>query len=480
MFRLLSVVGLSVITFVFLGNAMKSFITSTVFVSEGVFASFLNISVDKTQILVELLIGSSVMALAIAPFVLSRERAQRIATLSAVTAAACYAALGLTLIWGPPLFYRELMVILTFAVGGFCISFFAPIAQLAITEVKTEKERALLTTVWTSAQPVAFLITPQLVKYVAHDIGTGNYFLIFSALPIVYLLLTKTVLKSFANGSDQDARNQTAPPPDWRVLGMLLLAMLTFEFWTLSNSLAGVISPVSLSMMVLFFVVAIFTGLKLKRQKRDQGASGKALAPTATLLLVALFILEIPSTGFYDTAYLVRHLCSSTLIEDRASLGAAAQIAAVALGGFLYLRWPSLMPLLLLSGILLLLGGSVGYVYYPDMAIDVDFFYISKMVASAGMGLITTVIVTVVMSECRENPVLILLPALIIMFGTEFGLEILEIVYQGSKLLGLDEIAAYRTIFIAQVVAILIAVLPCAEAMLLHVKGNKRTPELAS
>ncbi len=480
--KVLGVVSLAVLSFVFLGNALKSVVTSTVFVSEGEFASFLNISVDKTQILVELLIGSSVMALAVAPFLLTRDRAQKIATLSALVAGGCYAALGLTMLWGPPLFLRELMVIATFALGGFFISFFAPIAQLAINEVDNERERVLLTTVWTAAQPVAFLITPQLVKYVALDIGTGNYFLIFSTLPIFYLFLTRIVLRKPASESTASLP-LAASKIDWQTISYIIVAIAAFEAWTLSNSLAGVISPISLSLMGLFFAIALITGLYFKKKKQAQVSTSteqsdatphkKGLPPTATFLLVGLFILEIPSTGFFDGAYLVRHLCASNLIEDRASLGAAAQIAAVVLGGAIFVRWPRYMPALLITGIVLLLLGSLGYIRYPDLPVDASFFYTSKIVASAGMGLVTTVIIGVVMAECRGNPVMALLPALVIMFGTEFGLEVLEIVYQGAKLYGMQEVEAYRVIFIAQVIAIVLAFIPCIEGLYLRHKSLK-------
>ncbi|WP_020591696.1 hypothetical protein [Kiloniella laminariae] len=497
--RILGVVSLAVLCFVFLGNALKSVVTSTVFVSEGEFASFLNISVDKTQILVELLIGSSVMALALAPFLLTRARAQRIATICALTAGACYLALGLTLVMGPALFVRELVVILTFALSGFCISFFAPIAQLAINEIENERERVLLTTVWTSAQPVAFLITPQLVKYVAMDIGTGNYFLIFAAFPIFYLLLTRKVLPHGASPEHSQGQSLGQPPrptvprPPLSSIVTIILGIAAFEAWTISNSLAGVTAPVSLGLMTGFFLISAFALVKFRQKKASTNTASRvpisqpplakirasSLPPTALFLLIGLFLLEIPSTGFYDAAYLVRHLCSTNLIQDRASLGAAAQIAAVALGGGLFVRWPQMMPVLLVTGLLLLLIGTTGFVTYPDLAVDASFFYTSKMISSAGMGLITTVIVGVVMCQCRGNPVMALLPALVIMFGTEFGLEILEIVYQIAKMLGQDEVSAYRTIFYAQVAAIIIAFIPTIEGLWLNHKASRAGAQIA-
>jgi hypothetical protein len=48
-----------------------------------------------------------------------------------------------------------------------------------------------------------------------------------------------------------------------------------------------------------------------------------------------------------------------------------------------------------------------------------------------------------------------LAPAFIIMFGTEFGIELLEIVFQSAKIAGTDDIGAYQAIFVAQIIAVL-------------------------
>jgi hypothetical protein len=73
---------------------------------------------------------------------------------------------------------------------------------------------------------------------------------------------------------------------------------------------------------------------------------------------------------------------------------------------------------------------------------------------------VTTVVVAVVMASGRNNPLVALLPALVIMFGTEFGLEILEIVFQLAKLAGRDEAGAYGAVFAAQIVAAVLAFVP--------------------
>ena len=444
--RLLTVLILAMATFTFLGNAIKSIVTSTVFVSEGSFASFLSISVEKTQVIVELLIGSAVMALALAPFILNARTAHRITLITGSLATLSFAALGLSIDNAPTLYLREIAVIGTFSIAGFCV----------------------LSTVWTSAQPIAFLITPQLVKYVALNIGTGNYFLILSVTPVLFMVLARFALKT----EDLTITKPILAPAS---VGWILAGVAAFEAWTVSNSFAGLASPVSLSLFAVFVVIAFLAFSNLRRVKIE----GPGVPMTATLLLVALFILEIPTTGFYDTAYLVRHLCSNTLIEDRASLGAAAQILAVFLAGFALARWPqSLLPQIWI-GLLFILAGTVGFYFYPAMEIDAQFFYVTKMIAGFGMGMVTAVIVSMVMASGRSSPAIALLPAAVIMFGTEVGLELMEVVYLGAKLIGFEEVGAYRLVFIGQVIAAVAASLPIIEVAL-HRQKERLTPRVAA
>ena len=103
-------------------------------VSQGEFASFLDISVEKTDVLVEVLLGGAVIALALAPFMISFRSARRIAVFSAFLASACYAAVGITMHVDPALDLREIIVIASFAMGGFAVAFFAPLAQLSIRQ----------------------------------------------------------------------------------------------------------------------------------------------------------------------------------------------------------------------------------------------------------------------------------------------------------------------------------------------------------
>ncbi|WP_259782315.1 hypothetical protein [Aestuariispira ectoiniformans] len=452
MLRLLGLFGMVQICFVFLGNALKSVVTSTIFTDEGTFASFLHISVDKTGILVELLVGSAVLALAMTPVILTPQRARKISFWAAALSVICFGLLGVVMIINPSLFTRELAVIATFTLGGFCIAFFAPLAQQAINSNPDQTSRVALTTIWTSAQPVAFLITPQLVKYVAQDVGTGQFFLGFAAIPLVIMLLSHWIFPH------QTEATSTDTPPSVlsrQALGYIFAGLITFEAMTAAVSFVGLDAPATLGLMGLFALIVLAAALRYIRADRTSRLN---LPPVALFLMLSLFILEMPTTGLYDSAYLVRHLCSSTLIEDRATYGAAAQILMVFVAGAIFTRNEKSLPYLLGLGILLLIIGTVGYTYYPDLLINADFFYISKMIASAGMGMVTTVIVALVMAECKDNPLMTLAPAFVIMFGTEFGLETLEILFEGVKLMGYGEVAAYRFVFVAQVILVLAAI----------------------
>jgi MFS family permease len=457
--------------FVLLGNGIRSIGTMSLSVSQSEFASFLDISVEKTDVLVEVLLGGAVIALALAPFAISLRTARRVAVASAFLASAGYAAIGITMHVDPSLDLREIIVIASFALGGFAVAFFAPLAQLSISMLDGERKRAILTTVWTAAQPIAFLIAPQLVRYVAFDIGTGNYFLLLAALPLIFLAIVPFV---FDRAQAEEPTVRTAIP--WKPVTVFILAILAFEAWTTSNSFVGIESAISLTLMAAFLVISGY----MLSQRRKWVPENTDLPRATIFLLAVLFILEIPTTGLYESAYLVRHLCSSDLITTRATLGAASQIAAVFLTGALLARWPSMRHSLLGLSILLLLAGAVATVFYRYQGTDVPLFYMSKMISAAGMGMATTVIVAAAVAASGSNKLVMLAPAFIIMFGTEVGIEVMEIIFQSSKLAGLDETAAYQAVFMAQVVAVALALLLAANRALVHVAGRGKAESVAS
>jgi hypothetical protein len=440
--------------FILLGNGLRSVATMTVSVSQGEFASFLNISVERTDILIEVLIGGAVMALAVAPFVITSRSARRVCYVTAALASASYASVGLTMHWDPALNVREIIILASFCLGGFAISFFAPLAQLAISQAKTDREKSMLTTVWTAAQPIAFLIAPQLVKYVAFDIGTGNYFLVLAALPMLFLVIMPLVMPSKGKTSDANASPdaQTSTPPNWKLIGLFLLFVVSFEAWTTANSFFGVESIAGLGLMSVVIALACVLFLRVKAATpRDV-----QLPSDAIFLLVVLFILEIPTTGVYDTAYLVRHLCSSELIDDRATLGAASQVIMVFVAGALITRNAQWRERLWLIAMPCLLIASVATIFYPYPATDAALFYWTKMLSSIGIGVATTIVVGAVIASANGNKLIALAPAFVIMFGTEVGIELLEITFQLAKLAGLGVTEAYQMVFVVQVSAVLL------------------------
>lgn len=449
--RLLFIEAMILGLFVLLGNGIRSIGMTTVSVSQGEFASFLNISINRTEILIEALLGGALIALLLAPFVISRRSAIRIARNAALLAALCYVAIGITMFISPGLMTREVVVIASFAFAGFAVAFFAPLAQLAIADLDSEKSRTALTTVWTAAQPIAFLITPQLVKYVAFDIGVGNFFLILAALPLVFLALMPLVfLKSDGLGAPE------APIP-WNRLSIVIGIILLFEAWTASVTLAGLLSPITMTFMACFMISVAVVLFACKRLFPEASEATK-IPSQASFLLLVLLLIQIPTTGLFDSSYLYRHLCSATFMADRATAGAICQITGVFATGALLLRWPQLRNPLLGAGLVLVLIGTFMTVLYPSRPNDALLFNASKMVVSLGMGIATAVLVSAVLKAAAGNKLILMAPAFIIIVGTELGLEIMEIVFELSELSGADENGAYQVVFIAQVASMIVVI----------------------
>ncbi|KPQ08478.1 MAG: Major Facilitator Superfamily [Rhodobacteraceae bacterium HLUCCA12] len=447
--RLLAIEFVILAVFVLLGNGIRSIGMSTVLVSQGEFASFLNISAERTDMLIESIMGGSLLALALAPFLITPHGAMRLARNAAILAVLCYGAVGITMHVNPSLITREVVVIAAFAFGGFAVAFFAPLAQLAIGQEPDARAQSALTTVWTAAQPIALLATPQLVKYVAFDIGVGNFFFVLAALPVVFLLFVPVV---FAKPADQPQPRQVEVP--WRQLAVFVLLILLFQASTISVSLAGIDHLATHALMALVLVAG--AAMVVFRQRLTNGPVD--LPAGVGTLMAVLFLLQISSTGLYDTAYLVRHLCSVGFIADRATYGAMAQIAGVFGAGAILLRWPqSQNPLLWLA---LTLGfiGSALMLTYPGRTTDALLLITSKAILSGGVGIGTAVLVRAILAAAGTNAVIVMAPAFLILLGTEVGMESLQIVFQTTTLAGFDENVAYENVFMVQAVSIVVAI----------------------
>ena len=447
--RLLTLQFIVLAVFVLLGNGIRSIGMSTVLVSQGEFASFLNISAERTDMLIEAIMGGSLLALALAPFLITPHGAMRLTRNAAALAVLCYGAIGITMHVNPSLLTREVVVIAAFAFGGFAVAFFAPLAQLAIGQERDSRTQSALTTIWTGAQPIALLATPQLVKYVAFDIGVGNFFFVLAALPVVFLILVPLVFRSQAT--------TTRPEPvsvHWGQLGAIVGLLLLFQAATLSVSMAGIDHPVTHVLMALM----VLSGVALYLFRHRLMNRSVALPTGVATLMALLFLLQISSTGLYDTAYLVRHLCSISFIADRATFGASAQIAGVFGAGALMLRWPRLQNQLLWTALALAFAGSAMMLMYPDRTTDALLLIASKALLSGGVGIGTAVLVRAILAAAGGNAVVIMAPAFLILLGTEVSMESLQIVFQTTTILGYDENVAYENVFLVQALSVVAAV----------------------
>lgn len=431
---------------VLLGNGLRSVVSSTVFVSEGTFASFLKISVSQTSAIIELLLGAVLLSLLISPWMISRFSIRSLTTAMCLTASG--AAFGLAaMFWAaPPVATREALVMVLFPLIGFSLASLAPIAQM-ITGWGQERHIKLLTGVWAVAMPAAFLVTPQLLRVIAPRYGLDVFFAGFALAPLILIGAI------WAVAEPPNVGEHAATSPSLARLFPAILTLITFEALTLSVTLSGVTSAITQGLAVLFLLVLAY--LFHSRRKR-------ASAPqpdTATLGIFAfLFLINIATTGFYDTAYLVLHMCSNTLIADRATIGALAQVCA-AMGTTALLARYALQRPLMLAGALITaigLGSYLLYFSYPFYEVYVG----SKAITGFGTGLLTTAAIFAVSKSSAQAAGLSLFIAFVIIIGTEVGLELFEIYAQLADLAQLPSETSYMMIFVAQISFVMIAI-PC-------------------
>jgi hypothetical protein len=429
---------------VLLGNGLRSVISSTVFVSEGTFASFLKISVSQTSAIIELLLGAVLLSLLISPWMIARFSIRSLTTVMCLTASG--AAFGLAaMFWtAPPVATREALVMVLFPLIGFSLASLAPVAQM-ITGWGEERHAKLLTGVWAVAMPAAFLITPQLVRVIAPRYGLDVFFAGFALAPLL-LIGAIWMVPEPPKAADNDA---TAP--SLATLFPAILTLITFEIMTLSITLSGITSPVTQMMAVLFLLVLAY----LLHSRRKQATTPRA--DTATLGIFAfLFLINIATTGFYDTAYLVLHMCSNTLIADRATIGAFAQVCAAMGATALLARYEFQRALMVLGAVIAAigLGSYMLYFSYPIFEVYVG----SKAVTGFGTGLLTTAAIFAVSKSSAQAAGLSLFVAFVIIIGTEVGLELFEIFVQLADLANVPSDTSYTMIFVAQFSFVLIAI----------------------
>lgn len=458
------------VLFVLLGNGLRSVISSAVFVSEGEFASFLTISIDKTSLVIELLLGAVLISLLVAPSLMRRIPPRRLATLACLVAGLGCLLLGFVFWWRPGIDLREAFVIVLFPLIGFSLATLAPVAQAVVGNAEG-RIRPLLTGTWAVAMPAAFLVTPQVVKVVVPAFGLAPFFAGFGLIALALIPMLAAV--DFGDAGNEGADDGKDPAwPDYLLAALLALAL--FEATTLAVTVAGVTSPVTVGLLALCLVALWRLAARLRPARRGAATapvtapmSGAATADPGVrytvLLLAFLFVIEIPTTGFYDTAYLVRHLCSNTLIADRASIGALAQVLAAVAAG-LICGQARLAHVVIFAGLALCVLGVFSYTLYPVYP-EAEFYIGSKVVNSIGMGLLTTAVTFRINAHVRPGSSLPLLLGFAIILGTEVGIELFEAVMQAFVLAGIDEVGGYLLVFRLQAMVALAAFAPLMLAM---------------
>jgi hypothetical protein len=425
-----------------LGNGLKSIVTSTVLVSEARFAAFLGIAVERVALLMETIVAGMVVALALYPLVARRLRVRTVALGAALAGAAAFAAFAAaSASVGDAA--REAWAYGCLTLGGAALVWLAPSAQSLVLAWPGAEGRKALTSIWTGAAPAGFLAAPQLAKWVLPAVGVSAYFACFAALPLAFAALVATT--ALVAG---DARSDDALPA--RLAVAFALAVVAFEIWSTAGSLLGYTAATSLAALPLVACAAAW----LVRCARSFAAAG---APHATTwwYVAALFALEIPTTGFFEAAFLFDRGLPQALVADRATLAAAAQVAGTLVAGVALHRADGTGAPVAWTACALAVAGVAGYTVYP--AFDAVWFLMATAaVAGLGVGALTLVLCLAVVRSAAAGAWVAALPSIASMIGTEAGLEVLQWAFATAQSASAD---AFLVVFAAEALAAL-AVVP--------------------
>lgn len=425
-----------------LGNGLKALVTSTVLVSEGAFAAYLRMSPEQVAALMQMLIAGMVVALALCPLLLQRMPARRLGLGACAVATAAFGGFAAIDLAGLSPAWRLAGAFVGLAVGAGALALLAPVAQALVAQAPTAPLRTSLTTLWTLAAPAGFLLAPQLVKEVLPLVGLGRYFAGLALLPVAMGLLlacVPLVLVRTREGTTPAAALPAAP-----VLAFVAM-VVAFEAWTGVGDLAGFASPGALVALFGGLATAVLFVRRLRATDRPP-----ALAGAVPWLLAALFLLQVPTTGFFDTAFLVASGRAEAFVANRATFGAAAQIAGTLAAGALAHRLPERAGALRLAFAAIAVAGTVLFLGYPWTA-SLALLYAAPMVMGFGAAGLTVLLCLALVQEAGRQPILAAFPSMAIMLGTEFGLELLQMVYAAVAALGTVDTVRYAGVFAAQV-----------------------------
>ncbi len=439
-----------------LGNGQKALVTSTVLVSEGSLATFLRMSPEAVAALLQVLIAGMVVALALCPLLLQRTSARALGLAACAIAAVAFGAFAAIDLAGAAQPWRVLGAFVGLSVGAGALALLAPVAQAYVARAPTPGQRTSLTTLWTLAAAAGFLVAPQLVKLALPDVGLGRYFLGLAALPLLMAAAIALAPRAGAGGAGGGATGAALPV---RTVLAFVAFVVAFELWTGIGDVAGFTRAPALVALAACAITLAWLVVAARAAGRPP-----ALAGSTAWLLAALFLLQVPTTGFFDTAFLVAHGHAQAFVADRATLGASAQIAGTLVAGALAHRRPQWMPALRMAFAAIAIVGVALFLGYPWVR-SVAWIYAAPVVTGFGAAGLTVLVCLALVHEAVRHPVLAAFPSMAIMLGTEFGLEALQMVYAAARVAGAGADARYAAVFAAQLAfALLLPLLLVAAA----------------
>ncbi len=389
----------------------------------------------------EAIVAGMVIALAAYPLLLERFATRTIGIAACALATGAFATFAVLDLLQTAAGARDLVVLVCFTLGAAGLACLAPSAQALVAGWPTPAGRRALTTLWTGAAPAGFLVAPQLVTFLLPVLGLSGYFLAFATLPFAAMVLF--VAFAFALHRGTRAAPYASPLPA-HVLLAFLACVVAFEAWSTLGSVRGYILPTTLASLAVLVATGMWFWRGVVRLPPQA-----VQAPSAFWLLGALFVLEIPTTGFFEAAFLFQRHEAASFVANRSTLSAAAQLAGTLVAGVMIHRRIAAEGTLLAAFALITVTGLASFAAYPWVA-DARYFLLTPAITGFGSGALTLVICLAVMRDAQRVLLLAALPSIAIMVGTEFGLEMLQLIFTAAQALGAAPDRAFAAVFIAE------------------------------
>lgn len=428
-----------------LGNGSKALLTSTVLVSEGAFAALLQMTPEQVAALLQVVVAGMVVALALAPALLQHVTARVLGLATCALAIIALVGFAAVDIGATSETARIGAAFAGLSIAAGALALLAPVAQSLVSGAPRHGMRTALTTLWTLATPAGFLAAPQLVKLALPALGLGRYFALLAILPAILcaaLALVRPVPGRVTPQSD------TAQLP-LRLTLAFVAVIVIFEIGTAVADIRGLRSPLAWVALAALVPCCIVLWRTWRATPIPAACTGPWQASLATL-----FVLQVPTTGFFDTAFLVSSGYPEAFIANRATLGAAAQIAGTLAASALVHRAPRRARTWRLAFAAIAGVGVALFLGYPLTA-RTALLYAAPMITGFGAAGLTLLLCLDLVRDAARAPLVAAFPSLAIMLGTEFGLESLQMAYALAGTAHGSETVRYTTVFVAQLGAAL-------------------------